>query len=91
MNRIFLRDLELMDIEKEKIERKLAIVTQYITRAPKLAELYLIRGNIHLDAGRYNAAIPDFQEAGRCGAQLEAGVGMRRALYMREQATTDYL
>jgi hypothetical protein len=53
-------------------------------------DVELIRGNMYLEKGRSNGAIPDFETAGRCGAQLEAGAGLRKALYMREQTTPDF-
>jgi tetratricopeptide (TPR) repeat protein len=91
IDHVFLRDLQLMDVEKELTKKKLEVVAQYIERSPQFAQLYLWRGKLYLSEGDYGRAIPDFQNAGRCGEQLEAGEQLRAAMRMRDQATRDYL
>jgi tetratricopeptide (TPR) repeat protein len=58
MDRVFLRDFEIL-----RIEKGLEVIKKYMVRSPQLGQLWLHKGDVYFDIKKWDLAIDAYKEA----------------------------
>jgi hypothetical protein len=91
LNRVFLRDVDILRLEGQPTEQRLDVIKRYIARSPKFATLWIKKGDVFFDRSEWDLAIDAYKEAQRRGDVLEGGVRIREAEEQRWEEGKDDL